>query len=119
MATRFSTPKITDLVTTLDSEIVQSASGPMAWGAVEIFYASEGLEPRLTIKVPVPVFETQSDEERRAEVIRRARKLIDHACMTMEPQLSASQRVAEVLEGFAEELGVLAPTSAPERTRDR
>lgn len=56
----------------------------MPWGAVDILHASEGLEPRVTIRVAVPAFETQSDK-RRADVLRRARRLIDHACVAMGP----------------------------------
>jgi hypothetical protein len=65
----------------------------MVLGAVEICYASEGLEPRVTIKVPVSVVANQSDAQRRDEALRRARKLIDHACTAIEFQ-------SEVAEGI-------------------
>jgi hypothetical protein len=107
--------KIVDLVTTLDTEVVQSGSGPVVWGTVDISYASEGLEPRVSIRVPVPAFDSESDEQRRTETIRRARKLIHHACVTMEPQLADASQFQETLLGLAEELGVIAPTASPTR----
>jgi len=45
--------KLTDLLTTIDSGSFIAPSGPMAWGTVEISYASEGLEPKVSIRVPV------------------------------------------------------------------
>jgi hypothetical protein len=107
--------KITELMTRVDDTVFQTSTGPMAWGTVEIFYVSDGLEPQVTVKVPIPVYETQSDEERRAETLRRARKLIDHACVTMPPAESSS--AGEMLEGLSEELGILPPTTKPKRSR--
>ena len=112
---RMASMKITELMTTVDNAVFQTSTGPMAWGTVEIFYLSDGLEPQVTIRVPVPVYETQSDEERRAEALRRARKLIDHACVTMTPAESSS--AGEILEGLSEELGILSPTTKPRRPR--
>lgn len=117
MAPKIPAAKITDLVTTVESGTVQTSGGPMVWGAVDILYASEGLEPRVTIRVAVPAFETQSDEQRRADVLRRARRLIDHACVAMGPVPESTPGIAETLEGLAEELGVLAPTTHPRRAR--
>jgi hypothetical protein len=104
---RMAAVKITELVTTVDSTVFQTATGPMAWGTVEIFYVSDGLEPQVTVRVPVPVYETQSDEERRTEALRRARKLIDHACVTVGPSPGESSSAGEMLEGLSEELGIL------------
>jgi hypothetical protein len=115
MASKLPTAKMIDLVTTVDTEVVHSATGPMVWGSVEIYYASDGLEPKVTIKIPIPAFDTQSDEQRRTETLRRARKLIDHACLTMEPQ-TEPQSVGEFIEGLAEELGVVPPTTSSQHT---
>lgn len=104
--------RLTDLVTTIDSEITPSSAGPVVWATVDLCYASDGLEPRVSIRVPVPAFETQSDEQRRAEALRRARKLIDHACITMGPQPEVSQSAQEVLVGLAEEIGFLSPRAS-------
>ncbi|MDB6111901.1 MAG: hypothetical protein JWR69_3651 [Pedosphaera sp.] len=116
MTPRLPSAKIVDLVTTLDTAVIQSASGPMVWGTVDISYASEGLEPRVSIKVPVPAFDSQSDEQRRTETLRRARKLIHHACVTMEPQPGEASHFQESLVGLAEELGILSPTASPTRS---
>jgi hypothetical protein len=116
MASKLPRAKITDLITTVDIEVFTSPAGPMVWGAVEISYASEGLRPQVTIKVPVPVVASQTDAQRRAEALRRARKLIDHACAAIEPEPEEGG-VREMVEGLAEELGVLPPTAAPKRAR--
>jgi len=115
MASKLTRSKIIDLVTTIDCEVVTSALGPMVWGTVEIRYTSEGIEPLVTIKVPVPLVAMQSDAERRAEALRRARNLIDHACAAIE--IDHEPSISETLEGIAEELGVIAPTSAPRLSR--
>ena len=106
MLRKLPSSKITDLVTTVDTETFETPNGPMVWGVVDICYNSEGLEPRITIRVPVPVLEAHSDTQRRAEALRRARKLIDHACVAIEPE-AQSQGVSEVLNGLAQELGVV------------
>jgi len=106
-------PKITDLVTTVETEIVQSQNGPVVWGAVEICYSAEGLEPRVSIRVPVPAYENQSDEQRRSEALRRARKLIDHACGAIQPSEEPPQDIPEMLTGIAQELGLMPPTKSP------
>jgi len=116
MAPKLPDAKLTDLVTTVDSEVFASPAGPMAWATVDICYTAEGLEPKVTIKVPVPVVAAQSEAQQRAEALRRARKLIDHACVAVQPQPETTD-VAEMLEGLAEELGVLPPTAAPKRAR--
>jgi hypothetical protein len=109
--------KITELMTTVDNTVFQTSTGPMTWGTVEIFYVCDGLEPQVMIRVPVPIYETQSDEERRSEALRRARKLIDHACVTMEPSPAESPSAGEMLEGLSEELGILPPTTKPKQSR--
>jgi len=110
MASRLPSAKLTDLVTTVDSEVFAAPTGPMAWGTVEISYTSEGLEPKVTIRVPVPVVAAQSEAQQRAEALRRARKLIDHACTAIQPE--ESQDAEEVLEGLAEELGIRPPRTS-------
>lgn len=49
-------------------------------GSIEISYGQEGLESWVTIKVPVPAFESPDEAQRRAEVLECARKLVDLAC---------------------------------------
>ena len=43
----------------------------MVWGTVEISYTSEGTDPKVIIKIPVPVIAAQSDKERRTEALRQ------------------------------------------------
>jgi hypothetical protein len=116
MASKMPRAKITDLITTVDSEIFASPAGPMVWGAIEIAYISEGLRPQIIIKVPVPVVASQTDEQRRAEALRRARNLINHACVAIEPE-PEKPGFREIAEGLAEELGMLPPATAPKRAR--
>jgi hypothetical protein len=115
MAPRLPNAKLVDLVTTLDTEVLQSDSGPVVWGTVDLTYASEGMEPRVSIKVPVPAYDTESDEQRRSETLRRARKLIHHACVTMEPEPAETSQLQETLLGLAEEPGLVAPATSPTR----
>ena len=82
---------------------------------MEIKYISDGVEPLVTIKVPVPLVGMQTEAQRRHEALRRARKLIDDACAAIE--LDPEPSVPEIIEGIAEELGVIAPTTAPRRSR--
>jgi hypothetical protein len=117
MAPKLPTAKIADLVTTVDNEVFSSSAGPVVWGTVEISYTSQGLKPLVVIKVPVPVVAAQSEVQRRAEALRRARKLIDHACVAIEAEPEQSPGIREALTGLAEELGVLPPTTAAKRAR--
>ena len=115
MATKLPRSKIIDLTTSVDCQVLASAAGPMVWGTVEIKYAFDGVEPQVTIRVPVPLVGKQTDAQRRDEALRRARKLIDHACSAIE--FDPEPSVPEIIEGIAEELGVIAPTTAPRRSR--
>jgi hypothetical protein len=115
MASKLPRPKITVMSTSVGHEVFSSTAGPAVWGNVEIRYASEGVEPTLNIKVPIPIVANQTDAQRRGEALRRARKLIDHACAAIEFQPALD--LPEIIEGIAEELGVLPPTTQPKRSR--
>lgn len=106
MATRLAAPQIVDLVTTVETEVFQSSAGPTVWGSVEISYKSGDVEPRVTKRVAVPAYEAQSDEQRRADVLRHARNLIDHACQAIDPEVE-TEKLTDMIEGIAQELGVL------------
>ena len=58
---------------------VRSEAAPPR-GSIEISYGQVGLESWVTIKVPVPAFESPDEAQRRAELLARARKLVDLAC---------------------------------------
>lgn len=49
-------------------------------GSVEISHGTVGLESWVIIKLPVPAFESPDEAQRRAEILARARKLIDSVC---------------------------------------
>ncbi len=113
MVAKLPDAQLTDLVTTIGSEVYGSPSGSMNWATVDICYSSEGLEPKVTIKVPVAA--GQSEAQQRAEALRRARKLIDHACLAMETQQMPVGDLAEMLQGLAEELGAKSPSRSARR----
>lgn len=114
---RFAEPTIIDLVTSVESEVFQTDAGPMVWGAVEITYSCDGIEPRVSLRVPIPAIVSESNEIRRSEALRRARKLIDHACIAMEPPSAPSLAIGEMLVGLSEELGLFSPTTRPRPSR--
>lgn len=113
--------KIVDLVTQLESEPVTTAAGPVLWANVEILYTSESLTPRVSIRVPLPWSESDTEPQRKDLALRFARQLIDHACVAMgTPAAEAPAGVADagtVLEGLSQELGLVAPTTRPLRKR--
>lgn len=84
----------------------------MVWGSVEICYVGLDHEPHVSIRVAVPALDTQSDEQRRAEILKEARRLIDHACGAIEPA-DASTPLPDVIDGLAQELGLLPPRVSP------
>jgi hypothetical protein len=70
----------TNAVTEAGSQNASSAHPPR--GHLEISPSSEGLEAWVTIRLPVPAFESQNERQRRAETLQRALRLIDHAFQT-------------------------------------
>lgn len=124
MAVRFPNAKITDLVVTIEPGPIETPLGPVAWANVDIHYASGGVEPSLTIRVPVSWSDSESAADRQAQALRRARQLIDHACTSpaLAPETPAGQAgVLEgtALEGLSQELGIRPPTTRPAKGRGR
>ena len=118
--------KITDLDTTIEAVPSDTPEGPIVWATVRIEYTLSGLAPLVTIRVPVPYKEGDSEMERRAEAIRCARQLIDHACRAAgvgaaEPETADDNSLENaieavtpsVLEGITQELGLAKPTRQP------
>jgi hypothetical protein len=113
--------QILDFETTLDASPVQSADGEVIWADVRIEYLLSGLKPTVTIRLPIPWREQDAPQERRAQALRCARQLIDHACRAagvpaMEPVIGhyiddPSEVGISALEGLAQELGLSAPTT--------
>jgi hypothetical protein len=60
------------------SEAVSTSHVPR--GSIEISRGRVGLESWVIVKIPVPAFESQDETQRRAEILERARKLVDRAC---------------------------------------
>ncbi|HEY4076534.1 MAG TPA: hypothetical protein VGM26_06325 [Rhizomicrobium sp.] len=128
MALEPATAKITDLETSFDAVPVFTPNGEVIWADVRIDYILSSLKPCVTIRVPVPWSERDTAEERKANALRCARQLIDHACRaagTRAPEPGAEDTVAEAidaatpppLEGIAQELGLAKPTSEPRHKR--
>jgi hypothetical protein len=65
----------TELPIEVGSEVVSTPRG-----SIEISHGRVGLESWVIIKIPVPAFESLDETQRRAEILGRARKLVDHAC---------------------------------------
>jgi hypothetical protein len=97
--------------------------GPVLWADVEITYTLAGLEPSVVIRVPVPFEAGETEAQRKAHALRRARLLIDHACQAagVAPEPAPAETIQDVieqivppaLEGVAQELGLAAPTTKP------
>ena len=128
MALKPSTAKIIDLDTSVDVVPVETREGQVVWATVKMEYTLAGLNPTVTICVPVPFRDGDTQDERRAQALRCARGLIDHACRAAgvgpteaEPEPLAESMVETVepsgLEGIAQELGLAEPTQAPKRAR--
>jgi hypothetical protein len=114
MAEKFPAAKITDLTVEIDAAPVETTLGEVAWATVGIAYVSGDVEPSLAIRVPVP----WAEPDKRREALRRARQLIDHACIF--PGLNAAQPASSpgvlentVLEGLSQELGISEPKTRP------
>ncbi len=109
--------KIAELTVEIDKTAVESTAGPVAWATVAITYVSGDLEPTLAIRVPVP----WGEPDKRREALRRARQLIDHACVASGLNAAAPEPpgVLEdtLLEGLSQELGISEPTTKPARAR--
>lgn len=80
MVLKPATAKILDLETTFDAVPVPSAEGDVIWADVRIEYKLSGLNPTVTIRVPVPWEGADTAELRKSKALRCARQLIDHAC---------------------------------------
>ncbi len=125
MAIKPSAAKVVDLDTAFDAAPMESAGGPIIWASVTIAYTLAGLSPTVTIRVPVPWRDGESPDQRRAQALRCARQLIEHACRAAgvvpqdaEPDTDTLDDVVEAitpsaLEGVAQELGLSKPTTRP------
>ncbi|HEY2010904.1 MAG TPA: hypothetical protein VGH23_18085 [Rhizomicrobium sp.] len=80
MELRPNAAKVVDLATTLDSVPEHTVLGPILWASIRIEYTLAGLAPTVDIRVPVPFEPSETEAERHAHALRRARLLIDHAC---------------------------------------
>jgi hypothetical protein len=121
MVIKSATAKATNLDTAFDAVPVETPDGPAIWATVMIGYALGGLTPTVSIRVPVPWNEHETETERRGLALRYARQLIDHACRAAGLQPVEAQPVAGLvdavlptaLEGVTQELGLETPTTRP------
>jgi len=110
--------KITDLSVAFDPVPMVNPLGALLWAKLDIAYAASGLTPSLTMRVPVPFRENDSEAYRKEMALRAARQLIDHACVARQLGAEApAQEAPEILAGLAQELGIVAPTTRPPRKR--
>jgi hypothetical protein len=127
MPTRPTAPKITDFVTSFDAAPVMTAEGEVIWADVRIDYILSGLAPAVIIRVPVACRAGDTLEARKAQALRSARDLIDHACVAaaMSPVQSPGvtealrEMVPSSLEGGAQELGLVEPSTQSTKTGAR
>jgi len=110
--------RIVDLETELDTLPVETSNGAILWANVEILYTSASLQPRVSIRVPLPWSETDTDTQRRDMALQFARQLIDHACVAIAPTAPVLEKRSgilegTVLEGISQELGIAEPTAKP------
>jgi hypothetical protein len=129
MVLKPATAKITDLDMTVEAVPTETAEGLIVWATVRMEYSLSGLAPVVTTRVPVPWITSDTDAERRAQALRCARLLIEHACRAagvgpaepeaeQNPVEEAIDAVAPpALQGIAQELGLAKPTRQPSRQR--
>jgi hypothetical protein len=121
MAIKPAAAKIVDFETTFDASPAPSSEGDVIWADVRIEYILAGLRPTVTIRLPIAWSAQDAPEERKAQALRCARQLIDHACRVAGvPAVDPAPGVgpmggaaAPLLEGIAQELGLAEPTTGP------
>jgi hypothetical protein len=127
MELRPNSAKVVDLATNFDQAPMDTPIGPILWATVRIAYTLAGLAPTVDIRVPIPFEASETETERRAQALRSARLLIDHACRAagIVPEETSGDPVdaliADVvpsaLEGVSQELGISEPTAGPKWAR--
>jgi hypothetical protein len=110
--------QVVGLTTSIDPEAVSTGLGPVVWATVRIDYMLAGLSPSVAIRVPIAVEAGQGEGECRAQALRNARALIDHACRASgiapeEP--GPMEALIEEMQGISQELGITRPTAQPKR----
>ena len=114
--------KIVDFETSFEAAPVITQDCEMIWADVRIVYTSSGVEPTVTIRVPVPWEANQTAEQRKSAALRIARELIDHACRASglrlaKPEESVSEIIEDALPsalaGLTQELGLAPPAAKP------
>jgi hypothetical protein len=129
LALKPATAKIIDLDTTVDVVPVESREGPIVWATVKMEYTLAGLKPAVTICVPVPWDADETQNQRRAQALRCARQLIEHACraagvgpLEAIDEDNAAQSVIDAItpigiERLPQELGPSEPAPQPKKQR--
>jgi nucleotide-binding universal stress UspA family protein len=116
--------RIVDFETSFEAAHVITQNGEVIWAEVRIVYTSSGVEPSVTIRVPVPWEANQTAGQRKAAALRAARELIDHACRASGLQLDKSEEsIGEIVEdvlpsalaGLTQELGLTPPAAKPRK----
>ena len=117
------TAHVVELSTRFETLPVDTEAGPVLWADIRIAYTLAGLDPTVDIRVPVPFEAGETDAQRKAKALHSARLLIDHACrgagIRADLSVSASVQgaiegiIPTSLEGVAQELGLISPTTKP------
>lgn len=122
MIAKLPTAKIIDLRAVLAKEPVVTTAGPILWATVEIKYSCATADPSVSIRVPIPWSAGETDLECRDKALRFARQLIDQACVAMQltvTETNSGTTTVPVFQGLAQELGLAAPATNPNRSHSR
>jgi hypothetical protein len=123
MVIKPATAKVTNLDAAFDAAPIETTGGPAIWATVTIDYRLDGLTPTVSIRVPIPWNEHETEAERRGAALRCARQLIDHACRAAGVRAWEAESAADLadeilpaaLEGIAQELGLATPATRSRR----
>jgi hypothetical protein len=72
--------KLVGLQITFEAQPVPIAAGEIAWAAVDLVYSANGVGAEMTLRIPIEWDSSTSEAARRADVLQKARELLDHAC---------------------------------------
>jgi hypothetical protein len=86
MALDLQSAKVNELTAMIDFKPVpkEQEEAKVIWATVQIYYDFVGLTPDISIHVPVQWRQGTSSSSIKAEALRSARDLLDHACSAPE-----------------------------------
>jgi hypothetical protein len=72
--------KLVDLQVTFQSQPIPIAAGEITWATVDFVYSAGGIGAEMRLRLPIEWDGSASEAARKANVLRKARELLDHAC---------------------------------------